>query len=63
MLAGFLARDCYEGIQTCDLWVSVLIRILICLACILIGKIMFPKFKKKKKKSSVFKMTKKGGST
>ena len=23
--AGFLARDCYEGIQTCDLWVSVLI--------------------------------------
>ena len=25
MLAGFLARDCYEGVQTCDLWVSVLI--------------------------------------
>jgi hypothetical protein len=25
LLAGFLARDCYEGIRTCDLWVSVLI--------------------------------------
>jgi hypothetical protein len=25
LLAGFMARDCYEGIQTCDLWVSVLI--------------------------------------
>ena len=25
LLAGFLARDCHEGIQTCDLWVSVLI--------------------------------------
>ena len=26
LLAGFLARDCHEGIQTCNLWVSVLIR-------------------------------------
>ena len=25
LLAGFLARDCYEGVLTCDLWVSVLI--------------------------------------
>jgi hypothetical protein len=23
LLAGFLARDCYEGIRTCDLCVSV----------------------------------------
>jgi hypothetical protein len=26
LLAGFLARDCYEGIQTWDLLVSVLIE-------------------------------------
>ena len=26
LLAGFLARDCHEGIRTCDHWVSVLIR-------------------------------------
>jgi hypothetical protein len=26
LLAGFLARDCYEGIRTWDLWVSVLIE-------------------------------------
>ena len=26
LLAGFLAKDCYEGIWTWDLWVSVLIE-------------------------------------
>jgi hypothetical protein len=26
LIVGFLARDCHEGIQTCDLWVLVLIR-------------------------------------
>ena len=26
LLAGFLARDCYEGTRTWNLWVSVLIK-------------------------------------